>query len=132
MSFKFKGNFNEVRASLKRKNGIIRARLTQGMLFGIRLFEAKIVKEQMSGRKSPGFGLNVITGTLRRSWIVTQMDIITDFIVTLGTTTIYARTHQFGDIKRNIPKRLHVLEDFKVSGSSLIRESMLDRLKKSL
>ena len=130
MSITVKMNIDKVIAGIKRKNGIIRQRAQSGMVKGMRFYEAKFVKEQLSGRKSASFGHNRITGTLARSWRTTVKDAGRDFVVTLATSTIYARTHQFGDPKRNIPKRLRILEDFRESGLSLITESISDELRK--
>ena len=94
----------------------------------MRDFEAKIGKEQMSGRKRPDYGLNRINKKLSNGWSVTQKGSMRqgDFIVYLNNSTEYGKYHQLGGKK--IPKRLYILEDFATSG----KELLFDSIKKTL
>lgn len=64
------------------------------MVFGMRLFEGKIVAEQMNGRP----GLMRDSGELARSWFVEVTAPEPNFTVTLATRIKYARIHQFGGV----------------------------------
>ena len=76
----------------------INSALTNGMAQGMILFKGKVEREQMSGRKTPSFGLNVRSGELRRSSQIRKNYTYNsaENSVTLSYRSRYARIHQFG------------------------------------
>jgi phage gpG-like protein len=139
MKFRIKTNFKEIMKGLENKDRKAMIAVENGMVRGMRLFESKIIAEQMTGRP----GLKVQTGNLRRSWVVGVERDIGSTVVTLGTATKYARAHQFGTIIKHpgssngfgkgikipahevkMPKRLHILEDFKASGLQILSKQV--------
>ncbi len=125
----YKHNIDQIIIRLKEKDKRTVKLAQQGMKRGMRKFESKIIKEQMSGRKG-SMGLNAPTGTLRRSWFITTWGRGIDFFTRLATTTKYAAVHQFGSEKKNIPKRLTILEDFKKSGMLILTREVYKALIK--
>jgi phage gpG-like protein len=127
----------KLRASLKKRGVKIRDALSDGLMSGMRLFESHIVKNQMSGRRGAGYGLNRQTGTLARSWKIRKRVTANDEVISLGTSTPYARIHQFGGMAgRNrsvrIPKRLHVLEDFQSKGDDFLMKGVKTKLRNAV
>ena len=88
-----KHNANEVANWLRR---IGEEAMVQGALKGMRSaslrFIGDIQKNQMTGRP----GLNVRTGTLRRSWFERTRIEGKDIVTTVATATRYARVHEYG------------------------------------
>lgn len=152
--FEFKlTNIDKVIDAIGQKGQAITMQISRGMSEGMELFKAHVIKEQMSGRSSPNFGLNVRTGTLRRSWWVRQEGIGESFVVKMGTDVRYAAIHQFGysgriKVKRVsslskgarfsrprmmvMPKRLYVLESFYKwgKGTEFMNKAVSKRLSK--
>jgi hypothetical protein len=154
ISWKF-SNVQDVVASLGIKRDKIINASRRGLIKGMEYFSAKIITEQMGQRSNTSLGVR--TGYLRRSWKVKAYDTsfggIT--IVKLATDAPYAAVHQFGSkdwdglfhgrtaegrfgkrIERqigtpkrhNIPKRLHVYEDFQSSGPTILQRSVRDEV----
>ena len=119
-----------------------------GLIKGMTYFMSDIIKNQMSERRNDSLGVR--TGYLRRSWKVNAYD--TNFggitVVKLSTAAPYAAVHQFGSkdwdgtfgphprVKRqvgapkrhNIPKRLHIYEDFQSSGPAMLGRAVRDEV----
>ena len=119
-----------------------------GLIKGMTYFMSDIIKNQMSERRNDSLGVR--TGYLRRSWKVNSYD--TNFggitVVKLSTAAPYAAVHQFGSkdwdgtfgphprVKRqvgapkrhNIPKRLHIYEDFQSSGPAMLGRAVRDEV----
>ena len=126
-----------------------------GLIKGMTYFMSDIIKNQMSERRNDSLGVR--TGYLRRSWKVNAYDTnfggIT--VVKLSTAAPYAAVHQFGskdwdgtyhgrDLKgrfasprqtvmtspkrHNIPKRLHIYEDFQSSGPAMLGRAVRDEV----
>src|SRR3989337_1694976 len=69
-----------------------------------------ITLDQLSGRTSALYGLNVITGTLRRSFkakLVGDAE-VGDIVTKIFSTARYAKYHQTGTSR--LPKRLYIFE----------------------
>ncbi len=128
MSVKYKSNIDEVISGLKAKTPRAMAAAESGLTKGLELFSSRIVMNQMAGRP----GLNVKTGTLRRSWEVNVRRVADDIIGSLGTQTKYAIYHQkppgSENIAPNIPKRLNILEDFEKKGLSIVSKQVAKAL----
>jgi phage gpG-like protein len=124
------------------------AAMVQGMYKGMVTFGGFVEKKQLSGRRGPGYGLNRPTGTLARSWRVTKNK--EQLAVKLGFASKYAAIHQFGGVidwpgtfdgfgkgipipphDITIPKRLHIIEEFKQYGIRDIAEAALEGALKS-
>lgn len=129
-----KSNVDTIINKLKNKDKRALAATEQGMVVGMRLFESRMIREQMSGRKSADFGLKRQTGTLARSWFTTTEHTGKNFIVAWATRVKYAIYHQKPpgneNIASNIPKRLHLLEAFKKRGLQIISREVSRRLFK--
>lgn len=67
-----------------------------GLRKGMEQFKTEVIRDQMTGRRYADFGLNVKTGTLRRSWRIAPRAEGTDYIVKLANDSKYARIHQYG------------------------------------
>lgn len=123
---------NLVQALRERKANV--TKLSQnGLKQGMRFFEGKMIKEQLSGRVMHYWGLNRVTGTLARSWRIDSQGENEEFKVRLSTSIPYARIHQFGGNtgkggRTFIPKRLYIYEDFQKSGIELIKRSITTSL----
>lgn len=150
---KSKVNVKRVLAMLKRKRKSIPKVLRAGVVDGMRMFEARIMSKQMSGRVGAHRGLRVQTGNLRGSWHIRVSTRKSGTFVVLGTRVKYARVHQYGHtIKpRNagkllrfkignqwvskkkvvIPKRLYILEDFKLNGRKLLKRGVKRALSRA-
>lgn len=59
-------------------------------------FISDIVKNQMSGRVAPNYGLNIVHGQLRRSWYPFTEIQSGDVVSKIQTDSPYARPHQYG------------------------------------
>lgn len=123
--FKVEG-VEELKRAIDKIGAELYVRLIRAMKRGMHLWQTELIKEQMSGRVFPLFGLNRKTGNLARSWRVVQNK--TDSVIS-GTTTSYAKTHQFGDDRKHIPKRLYVIEDFQTSGAKIIMDEVNAAMK---
>jgi len=135
MSIEFNIDIAELRLRLNAKTAQIVKAITGGLQAGMRLYEGHVLTNMMSGRRRPDYGLNVRTGTLRRSWRVkTKGTTLDDYAVSLATGTKYARIHQFGgkagrNHAASIPKRLYILEDFPKLGVNLISQQLKIRIR---
>jgi hypothetical protein len=137
--------YKEALNSIKDK---ILQRAAKGLWNGMRQFEGHIITKMLSGRSRTSLGR--ISGYAARSWHLTPYatsfgDI---FIVKLNTSAPYLRVHQTGSkdwdgtfgpherVKRqigapkrhNIPKRLHVYEDFKDIGQQMLIKGVQDEV----
>lgn len=96
----FKDNSDEIIASLgTRANMVLRA-MERGLSEGMRQFEGqRIIKEQLSGRKSANYGLNRQTGTGARSWVLKNFNRGKDYVSVLGLlkSAWYLKLHQHVD-----------------------------------
>jgi hypothetical protein len=148
-------NVQDTVAKMGVKRDKILAASKRGLVKGMEYFMAKIILEQM-GRHS-NTSLGVRTGYLRRSWKVTKYDTNFGgiSIVKLATDAPYAAVHQFGSRdwdgtfhgrtaegrfakhaerqvgapkRHNVPKRLHVYEEFQTSGPALLQRSVRDEV----
>ena len=150
MAITFKTNIKAFTKALENKNSRLGKGARLAMVRGMRFYEGKMIAEQMTGRP----GLKTQTGQLRNSWqIRTEEKGDVGFSVSLGTSVVYARIHQFGGtikpkIKEflvfkidgqfiktkevTIPKRLRILEDFEKSGKQIIRRELVDGIRKAL
>lgn len=149
MGSSFKSNADAMVKALEKRSPEIQSALITGLKQGMRGFESKIIKEQMTGRP----GLKRQTGTLARSWSVRTVNKTNeDAAVRLSTSTKYARIHQYGGrIKPRkketlrfqfpdghwvttksvyIPKRLYVYEDFRKNGLPIIKKTMIRQFAK--
>jgi len=93
----YKDNINQVLNKIKITQKQLFKRAQLGMIKGMREFETDIITKQMSGRQGNS-GLDVGTGALRRSWHITSFGERSSFTVRLGTSSKYARIHQYGGI----------------------------------
>jgi hypothetical protein len=148
-------NVQDTAAKMGIKREKILASAKRGLVKGMEYFLGETIRNQMSQRSNTSLG--VVTGYLRHSWDVTKYDIsfggIT--IVKMATAAPYAAVHQFGSkdwdgtfggsnlrgryVKRalrqvgaprrhNIPKRLHIYEDFKSSGPAILGRAVRDEV----
>lgn len=115
----FKINPSEVLDALRNTRGRLYAEGILGIQKGLSLFEGFIVKRFMSGRP----GLRRITSNLAHSWFVGPIE----GGARLATRTVYARTHEYGDASRNIPRRMFIRDDFKTFGRDMIVRAIADR-----
>ena len=154
IEWKFNG-VQDVVAKLGVKRDKIIAASRRGLIKGMEYFEGRIILQQMSEHTNTSLGVR--TGYLRRSWGVkaydTQFGGIT--VVKLSTAAPYAAVHQFGSKdwdglfhgrtaegryakapkraegapkRHNIPKRLHVYEDYETSGPAMLGRSVRDEV----
>lgn len=129
---KFTLDVNKVIQMLREENKRILSSIKTGMYKAVRFFEADIIKQQMSGRRSPGFGLNRRTGALARSWFTTIKDVTGDYAISLATNVKYAAVHQYGFEKRNIPKRLYVIEQWDKTGQEFMSYYIVKQIQTDL
>jgi phage gpG-like protein len=127
-------NIDEVIEKLREESVEVIERIKKGMAQGMEYFSGQFIKEQLSGRKRPDYGLNRPTGTLARSWLVRWKGYgVNDFSVTLSTYTKYAAIHQYGgkagkNKSVTIPKRLYLIEDFQKRGFEFIEKAVSKNL----
>lgn len=127
MSFEFKFNGKFLNDRLKARYLIFLQKAQKTLRDEMQFFEADIVENQMSGRKTPGFGLKIGDGPLSKSWKVLASGTLENYKVKLGTRIKYARIHQYGGYAKPsvyIPKRLYILEEFKLNGRKKIMEAL--------
>ena len=116
----FKLDIEKLKKALQEESQRLLSSIKTGMYKSMRFFEADIIKQQMSGRRSPGFGLKRQSGTLARSWYIQIKDTTSDYIISLATSVKYAAVHQYGYPQRNIPKRLYILEQWDKTGDHFL------------
>lgn len=127
MKFIWKSNVNKFIASLLTDKIQILNRIKRGMKQGMRLFGARMIKEQMSGRKNPMLGLWRQDGHLARSWDPREEGAGgLDYRVRWATRTPYAIYHQTGT--QHVPQRLYIYEEFKRIGFTIIQKRVSDLL----
>lgn len=145
----YSDNVEKIVKALDRKNKRAMSAAKIGMVQGMEFFRSRILRNQMTGRP----GLNVVTGTLRRSWFIRSRAELDDFITTLATETFYAEVHEKGMTIRaknkpymtfqyqgswhsvkevTIPKRLNVIEDFKQAGIKIISRQVAKNLFRAI
>jgi hypothetical protein len=148
-------NIQDTIAQLGVKRDKIIASSRKGLIKGMEYFKADVIINQLSGRSNRSLGR--VTGYAARSWEIKAYDTnfggIT--VVKLQTEAPYLKVHQTGskdwdgtfggkDIngryakrvvrqigtgrRHNIPKRLHVYEDFKEKGPALLDRSVCDEV----
>ena len=135
MKFTLKSNIKSFLENFETKGEKVVNAMNKAFKAGMRYYEGHIIKEQMSGRKGNRYGLNVgrgkksiAAGNLRKSWRVKEKTIAGEIVLVLGTSTVYARIHQFSGwtgrgYKTFIPKRLYIIEEFETIGrDKIIRE----------
>lgn len=91
-----------------------------------------ITLEQLSGRVSKNFGVNVITGTLRRSFKATTIGGANegDIVTKIYSTAVYADYLQNPrDINR---KKLFIFERYQEIGLKLYREAVHESIKQTV
>ena len=89
------------------------------------LFFIGDIQEQFySGRKSDDTGLNVRTGRLRSSWFPMVLTQGSDTVLQVNTDVKYARVHEDGSFKNNLPARTNVIVEWETSGKKLIEEEL--------
>jgi hypothetical protein len=146
----YKSNADKIIAALKKKSDTTLIAAERGMVKGLRLFEGKLVREQLSGRKGTK-GLNRRTGNAANSWVPIIKRDMKDIVGRLASRAFYLKTHQEGMTIRpkasnrlvfsigdrtifakkvNIPKRLYVYEEWKKTGAGIIRREMLKEVQK--
>lgn len=142
---------NNIRGLLKKidlKKSIALKALGVGMVKGMREFEARIIKTQISGR--PGLIPHSGAAGLHGSFFIKDKGREENKVVTLASRSKYIRIHQFGGVIKakhspylvfrigsriymkksvTIPKRLHIYEDFRGAGRKLVIQQMLLELK---
>ena len=150
MAATFKSTAKQVIRSIAQKEAAIVPAIITGMSQGMLEFRGHIQRTQMTGRP----GLNVKTGTLRRSWYVkTRRKSARRVTVALGTRVKYARIHQTGGTIRQqnrrylhfkgsrgwvkvqavvIPKRLHIPESFEGIGFKMMRRRVVHSVRRVL
>jgi hypothetical protein len=101
-------DFAEIRALFTRKDARFLRLVQSAWQRAGMFFIGKIVKEQMSGRVQPNFGLNVQHGQLRRSWYPLTEIQNHDVRTRIQTDSPYARPHQYGATIKH-PARARVL-----------------------
>ena len=125
----------KVVAALKDFKKEIRRKLQTAMTNGMREFKGEVQTQQYTGRP----GLNVQTGTLRRSWRVWRIGSIAsgNFVVKMVTNVKYARIHDksrtgTGYTGRNyasfIPVRTNVAGHFQHGGRAIVIGHISDAL----
>lgn len=134
-----------------KKDQIIDA-CAKGMQKGMEQFQGKIIIEQMSGRSNVSLGR--VTGFAAQSWRVRSTNFIGDYTVRLSTDAPYLLVHQTGSKdwdgtypgnvtnksawramqpkrekgaphRHNIPKRLHIIEDFIQSAPAILADAIV-------
>jgi len=152
-------NLDKLLAQLGSRAHKITDAMEKGLVQGMHAFEGqRIVKEQLSGRKSPTYGLNVKTGNARMSWVVKTFGSGINFIATLGLLQkawylkvhqhhefsgwIYPKERKFLHFKGDkgwamvkkvfIPKRLYITEEFKTYGHQMIVDAINRNIKEAL
>lgn len=115
-------NIEQVLRGMGMRKKLLVKEMVEALVKGMRKYESHIIRNQMSGRRSPSYGLNRQTGTLARSWKLKTINLgTTNYGISLSTSSVYARIHQFGGwTGRNhasyIPKRLWIYEEYKKIG----------------
>ncbi len=120
----------------------------RGMKAGMQFFSGKIQKEQMSGRP----GIRTISGSAKRSWHVTSKGVKGGIVANLKSSSKYLPVHQYGATIKpktspylhfktstgwvktkqvKIPKRLHIIEEFRKSGADIISKRVVHELVKA-
>ncbi|MGB7568348.1 MAG: hypothetical protein WBM07_10830 [Chitinivibrionales bacterium] len=138
------------------KEKIINA-MTKGMVHGLELFLAKIQREQMSGPTGQA-SVSVINNHLRRNWyVIPPQNVGGDIVTKLRAEETYALVHQTGSKdwdgtypanvtnkaawrrlqpkhepgaprRHNIPKRLHIIEDYARYGPEILSAEIVRQL----
>jgi hypothetical protein len=141
-------NVREVLAKLDDRAKTLLLSMQKGMREGMRQFESYIVKNQLSGRKSPNFGLNRVSGNAASRWAIEEKGEGVDYTVSLSSPAWYLQTHQHHKFngwiyprtkkylsfkvgkqyrrasKVYIPKRLFIYESFADVGDTIIKARM--------
>lgn len=89
-------NFKQIADEWKKKPQKFEAALANGLREGLRKYESHIVKEQLSGRKSPDYGLKRQSGTAANSTDVTMSYDGEDVVgrLTIGKNAWYLKLHE--------------------------------------
>lgn len=103
----FQLDFTEIRGLFARKDSRFLRLVQSAWQRAGAYFIADIVKNQMSGRVSKNYGLNVIHGQLRRSWYPLSEITNHDITSRIQTDSPYARVHQYGSPSREVPAIMH-------------------------
>jgi hypothetical protein len=133
--------------------------MTKGMVHGLELFLAKIKLEQMSGPTGQA-SVSVGNGPLRRNWYIQPpQNIGGDVVTKLRAEEVYALVHQTGSKdwdgtypanvtnkaawrrlqpkhepgaprRHNIPKRLHIIEDYVRYGPEMLSTEIARQLRR--
>ena len=106
----FKTKVDKLIHTLRNKSKKLLLESYLGITEGMRLYEGYIIKKYYSGRKSPMLGLNRQSGTLARSWFITE----TGTTIKLSSTSRYGIYHDKSrpDLAKRMPKRTNVIGDF--------------------
>ena len=122
----FTSNIEQIINVLKKKTDAVIDQIRYGMFEGVRLFEGSALKEFYTGRP----GLNVITGTLRRGWLIKTITSYDEFIIQFANKVKYGPVHEFGYPKKNIPKRTDVTGKFRREGYDYLNKAISSRLSR--
>ena len=90
-------NITRIIAAWKKRPASMITAMEQGLQAGLRQFERqRMIKEQLSGRKSDSYGLNVGTGNARNALNVKMYRMGTDSVgvITVGGRAWYLKVHQ--------------------------------------
>lgn len=106
------------------------------MIIGGDRFLQEIRSKWYSGRRGDDTGLNQDTRDLYRNWFSEVTDLRTidrgEIALRLRNAMRYAKFHEFGSEKNNLPKRTFVTEDLKGElGKQLFTEVFKQLLKKN-
>jgi len=162
LTIEAKSNIDKIIDAWRLKPAKLAAALRSGLAAGLLEFEKKrIIKSQLSGRKSQGYGLKSRTGNARNAWgIQVAWRSSIDLIGYLGAEKrawylkvhqhdgfngwIFPKSQKYLHFKPNakkkmyvnakkvyIPKRLFIYEEFKTYGNRMIRSEIKNHLIKA-
>ena len=92
----FKTNFADIARKWKEKPKKFEAAMNKGLQEGLRQYERKFIKDQLSGRRNKNYGLKKQSGILSSLVNVTMSKDGTDVVgkLAIGENAWYAKLHQ--------------------------------------
>jgi len=132
MSIEIKINTEDLQRFIKTKSKVFFTAAKKHISAASWAFIRFITLQQLSGRITANYGLNVITGTLRRSFkskTIGNAD-AGDVITKIFSSAKYAQYHQTGT--RRFPKRLFIFEEYNKTGLKIYREELSLAIKEAM
>ena len=153
MSITVTSNADDLAGRIQSFDAALIEAMKRGLRKGVRLFEADMIKRQLTGRRADNMGLNRQSGNLAGAWYLRETGGKQDYAVTLANMphawyVVVHQHHNFNGIIRAknkpylkfqyapgkwaskkevyIPKRLTILEDFDTDKTTqMIRGSII-------